>query len=215
MAARPPRPTTVQRVVPAEDTKMQSERLIAEQKAEQQARRGEISMASTVDSADDEYGLWDGQSGELVESALSDEDKETLARVNHLVEDDDGITEFPSEQLYASQKINQPVSPEGAIGPTGVPIFTPEIDPDEIIETVHNTPAPIPDAPMVGAGAQPYKTVVPVKRTEPMEIIRLNADINATIGKDNHWNLQEGRRYRVPRYVAQHLKEKGLVSQVG
>lgn len=206
-APRPPRTSVAQRVSPAEDTKMQHDRLQAEAKAVQQTRKGEIAMASAFMQADDQDGVWDGQSGELVESGMSEEEQDALARYHQLVEDADGITE--------PVKMQQRLTPvEGAIGPLGTPIYSSEEDPDEIIETVHQAEI-VPDLPKVGVGTRDIKTAIPVKRSEPMEIIRLNATVTPTIGKDNTWDFQEGRRYRVPRYVAIHLHEKGLISQWG
>lgn len=43
-------------------------------------------------------------------------------------------------------------------------------------------------------------------------IIRVNADLeNVTLGYGNVVDFKEGNRYRVPRWVAEHLDEKGLV----
>jgi hypothetical protein len=32
-----------------------------------------------------------------------------------------------------------------------------------------------------------------------------------TVGKDNHYDLEEGRQYRAPRWVAEHFDRQGLV----
>lgn len=41
--------------------------------------------------------------------------------------------------------------------------------------------------------------------------VRALADIEATIGAGNQYNLEEGRTYDLPSDVADHLQEKGLV----
>lgn len=52
--------------------------------------------------------------------------------------------------------------------------------------------------------------VVEVQR--PEREIRVNSDlVDCTIGVDNHYTFEEGKRYRVPAHVADHLEEKGYV----
>lgn len=42
-------------------------------------------------------------------------------------------------------------------------------------------------------------------------VIRVNETISPTIGAGNEYHFEEGRKYRVPVHVAQHLDEKGYV----
>lgn len=49
---------------------------------------------------------------------------------------------------------------------------------------------------------------VEVKR--PKKRVRALADVEATIGVGNNYNLEEGRTYDLPAHVADHLVEKGL-----
>lgn len=43
-------------------------------------------------------------------------------------------------------------------------------------------------------------------------IVRVNTDLeDVTLGYGNQVSFIEGRKYRVPRWVAQHLEEKGLI----
>lgn len=43
-------------------------------------------------------------------------------------------------------------------------------------------------------------------------IIRINEKLtNVTIGRGTFYNFDQGKKYRVPRHVAQHLDEKGYV----
>lgn len=51
--------------------------------------------------------------------------------------------------------------------------------------------------------------VVEVKRSKMR--VKATADIEATIGVGNFYNLEEGRTYDLPTHVAEHLLEKGLV----
>lgn len=193
-----------------EDTRIQRNRLTAEAKAEQQARIGELSMSAQVQKIEDQDGVFDGQNGELVEPALSAADMEEIARRNQLITDADEIIE------PEAARITQVYQTEEMVGPNGVPILDHEDDADAVIETVRK-PAALPEAVKVGAGGRPEKRVVPVVRHDRMPIIRVSADVEPTIGQGpgNSWKFQAGKRYRVPEHVAQHLDEKGLVSQWG
>jgi hypothetical protein len=47
---------------------------------------------------------------------------------------------------------------------------------------------------------------------EASTIIRVNDDLpSVTIGAGNIYSFERGKRYRVPKYVAEHLDEKGYV----
>lgn len=50
---------------------------------------------------------------------------------------------------------------------------------------------------------------VEVKRAKMR--VKATADVEATIGVGNYYNLEEGRTYDLPTHVAEHLLEKGLV----
>jgi hypothetical protein len=41
--------------------------------------------------------------------------------------------------------------------------------------------------------------------------VKALADIDCTVGVGNNYSLEEGRTYDLPRHVAEHLLEKGLV----
>lgn len=45
----------------------------------------------------------------------------------------------------------------------------------------------------------------------PMVLIRLNADLKTNVGYRQYYEFEAGRRYRVPKHVADHLDEKGYV----
>ncbi|MFH9606866.1 hypothetical protein [Streptomyces sp. NPDC017448] len=51
--------------------------------------------------------------------------------------------------------------------------------------------------------------VVEVKRAKMR--VKATADVEATIGVNNNYKLEEGRTYDLPAHVAEHLLEKGLV----
>lgn len=41
---------------------------------------------------------------------------------------------------------------------------------------------------------------------------RVNTTLeNVTIGRDNHYTFEEGRRYKAPKHVYDHLEEKGYI----
>jgi hypothetical protein len=52
----------------------------------------------------------------------------------------------------------------------------------------------------------------PVNSDEVPVVVRVKETLeNVTIGVGNNYNFQEGRQYRVPKRVADHLEEKNLV----
>src|SRR5664279_4704093 len=60
--------------------------------------------------------------------------------------------------------------------------------------------------------APSLKEAVPADRLNYLVVIRAASDIeDMTFGAGNHYSFTEGRRYRVPRYIAMHLEEKALV----
>lgn len=50
-----------------------------------------------------------------------------------------------------------------------------------------------------------------VEVQQATRVIRVNATIDPTIGAGNEFHFEEGRKYRVPAFVADHLEEKGYV----
>lgn len=61
---------------------------------------------------------------------------------------------------------------------------------------------------------EPKAAPGPTVARDPLEkvIIRVNCDLEeVTLGYNNTVSFKEGGRYRVPRWVAEHLDEKGLV----
>ena len=54
--------------------------------------------------------------------------------------------------------------------------------------------------------------VTDVEVANPTREFRVNTTLeNVTIGKDNHYTFEEGRRYKAPLSVYNHLEEKGLI----
>lgn len=81
-------------------------------------------------------------------------------------------------------------------------------DEDEVIEdteqVTHSTITPVTDEVV----EQPQAVVV----DGGTRVIRLNSTLeDVTIGQNTNYNFVEGRRYRVPVHVANHLEEKGYV----
>lgn len=52
---------------------------------------------------------------------------------------------------------------------------------------------------------------VQVEVKKPKMRVKAMADVECTVGVGNHYTLEEGRTYDLPRHVAEHLLEKGLV----
>lgn len=52
----------------------------------------------------------------------------------------------------------------------------------------------------------------PIVVDEPFRTIRVNTNLeDVTIGAGNTYSFEEGRKYRVPAHIADHLEEKGIV----
>lgn len=63
----------------------------------------------------------------------------------------------------------------------------------------------------VGPGAEEIQ-VQEVEVAEPVREFRVNEDLeNVTIGQGNNYNFYEGKKYRAPKHVYDHLDEKGYV----
>ncbi len=203
-----------------EDTRMQRDRLTAEQESAQQARKGELSMITAKENADDAEGLWDPFSGDLIGSGLSEKTEAHLAHANAaLMADEDEI--IPVDQAQVGIIGQHQIRTDGpSIGPNGVPIDAQALFEEEDTVTVaadtnaaNRTPV-IPDAPMVGAGHSPARTVQRLDRAKETRVIRINSDLDPTIGREQYHFLK-GKRYQVPIHVAMHLHEKGFVSSFG
>ena len=79
------------------------------------------------------------------------------------------------------------------------------------VETEDDEPR---DAAADVQGVQAASQVVakPVAVSEAYRVIRTNCDLEqVTIGHGTSWNFEQGVRYKVPKHVADHLEEKGLV----
>lgn len=224
------------------DTRMQRDEGLAEAEQEQAARAASLSMITAKDSADDATGVWDGQSGELVESGMTSAREEELRSQLQLTDDPDEIIGAEDAQLQTSGTVRPDQTPTG---PLGLPIAArqEQINDDAIIEphfeSTSDAPAETAEEAeisaalallrskgLLGGEAQERNTLVTstgreVQRMQPAEermvVIRVLADIQPTIGQGPNasWDFKKGRRYQVPAYVASHLDEKGLVAARG
>lgn len=194
MAARTPRGP--------EDTRMQSARLAKEAQATQQERAGELTMISAKETADDMSGVWDPTDGSLMETGLSESQEAEIKRQQQIAEDPDEVIDGEDAVAPREQHFVRTDGP--AIGPNGVPIG-PEQDifQDTVTEASPDFDDRIPE--VLEAVRQPVR-----KR-----IIRVNADIEPTIGRGRNFHFVSGRRYKVDEDVASHLHEKGYVSSFG
>lgn len=74
---------------------------------------------------------------------------------------------------------------------------------DEVIEIKPRDMTPPPP---------PEVEVIEVDVPEPMVEVRISETVEMmTFGVGNHYDFEAGRRYRVPRFLADHLEEKGLL----
>lgn len=194
MAARTPRGP--------EDTRMQTARLAAEAKKAQQDRAGELTMITAKQSADDLSGVYDPKDGSLLVSGLSEAQEAEIRRQQQIAEDVDEIIDDEDAVAPLEQHFVRTDGPQ--IGPNGVPIEPAmEMATDRVTEAVADFDERAPE--IVEAVKQPVRKVV----------VRINADIDPTIGRGRTYHFLEGRRYSVSPDVAAHLHEKGYVSTFG
>jgi hypothetical protein len=219
---RQPRPA-VGKTPPSlpEDTRMARDRMAAENRAEQQEAGKRMALISAQGSADDQDGVFDGQSGDLLDAGMTPDQEAALGRQLQIGDPDEVIEDahFQGAPAYTPEDGER-------VGANGVPIVEAgaEEDPD-VVHAVRPTgglrpdmvaPEEVPDVARVGAG-QTDTRIVRHKQAERQRVVRVNASIQPTIGQGpgNTWDFQEGRKYRVPESVANHLAEKGYVSQWG
>lgn len=185
-----------------EDTRMQTARLAAEAKQAQQDRAGELTMITAKQTADELSGVFDPQDGSLVQSGLSLSQEAEIRRQQQIAEDVDEIIDGEDAVAPMEQHFVRTDGP--AIGPNGVPI-----EPQEEMALDRVTEA----APDFDERAPQFaEALVQPKRKK---VVRLNADIDPTIGRGRNYHFLAGRRYRVDEDVAAHLHEKGYVSSFG
>lgn len=72
------------------------------------------------------------------------------------------------------------------------------------------------DAAQEATARQQVQAVDPTQVQKTSVLIRARYDLEqVTIGHGNHYDFEEGRKYRVPPNVANHLSERGLVDVLG
>lgn len=191
-----------------EDTRMQRDRLQEEHAKEQQDRSAELSMISFNAEADDRDGVWDAQDGSLIEPGLTDETEDQVRRLLQIPDADDDTIIEEEDALVSTMPSLQTRSDGPRVGPNGTPI-----DPDFLEQTRDD----VEDAVADFTPARPHLRVQKVERSEKHLVIRVNADLDPTIGQGpkSQWHFKRGKRYRVPEHVAFHLHEKGYVSAWG
>ena len=193
-----------------EDTRMQRDRMQAEKEREQADRASELSMITAKESADDRDGVWDGQNGELLQAGMDEDTQEQMRRYLQAPGGPDEEDEiFDPEDAQITTRPSQQVRRDGPnIGPNGVPI-----DPQAIEQMRDDVEEAVADY----TPERPNVTVQRVQQTDRLRVIRVNADLDPTIGQgpNSQWHFKKGRRYRVPEHVAFHLHEKGYVSSWG
>lgn len=188
---------------------MQRDRMTAERDLEQQARAGELTMISARENADEGAGVWDGQDGQLIESGMDDESAEEMRRILQVADlEDDEIVSMEDAQITTRPSELARNDGPARIGPLGTPIDSEMMElQEDRIETAQADYTPV----------RPNLTVQRVDRVERTRVIRINSDLDPTIGQgpNSQWHFKKGRRYQVPEHVAFHLHEKGYVSSWG
>ncbi len=188
-----------------EDTARARARLAEEQSEAQRGAAGRMAMISDVAAADTESGVYDGQTGDLIESAMTVEDLQAVAR-RHQVIDPDEVIEPEDSKLENLGVVRPPGAP--ALGPLGTPIDPEGNTEADDVEQAYSTD-------MDENPAQELPQVVRQERKDRFVVIRVAEDIQPTIGAGSTWNFQKGKKYKVPEHVANHLNEKGLVVAYG
>lgn len=77
---------------------------------------------------------------------------------------------------------------------------------DEVVDTTAPKPAPVDPGPTELLEVDGVQVVQDATR-----VIRLREDCDPTIGAGNHYNFKAMVPYKVPKHVADHLEEVGLV----
>jgi hypothetical protein len=201
-----------------EDTARASARLNAEQQAAKDEAARTMAMASSINAVNESDGLYDGKSGELVESGLSDVETAQVAQRYQVAMDEDFVTDGEDAKLDNTGFVRPPGI--AAVGPLGLPIDPEGRTPDDVEMARASDHVLAAASAEAGRMVQQYlppepAPVVPVPRQERQVIIRVADDIQPTIGAGSTWDFKRGKRYKVPEYVANHLNEKGLVLAFG
>jgi len=180
-----------------EDTRMQRERMQDELEKAQAERAGQLTMISAKERADDNSGVWDPETGDLLESGITPEELETY-RDDSLRGEDEVI-----EDARRPTPVMEALS--NGVGPNGIPVRSAaeRRSEDAIVDPEESRP-PV-------ATLTRRSPVVQDDRAR-MVIARINSDIDATVGAGNTYALKRGKRYRLPKHVADHLIEKGYVA---
>jgi hypothetical protein len=99
---------------------MQRDEALEDLEAQQQQRAGELSMITAKEAADERNGVWDGQSGELVEPGMSPDQEQYLRGRAQLVEDTDVVIEPEDSMVHSPLGVTNTDGP--ALGPNGIPL---------------------------------------------------------------------------------------------
>lgn len=126
------------------------------------------------------------------------------------------LTMITAEKRRArDEDIIDPETREVINGSTGVVTTMDDDDEDEAPRLIGSGDTKIEELPE----PKPIRAIAPGEAPQNRSqeylnekvIVRVNADLEeVTLGYGNTYTFQEGRRYRVPRWVAEHLEERGL-----
>jgi hypothetical protein len=134
---------------------------LAEEKAvEIREAQQRVGMVTTVENENDEYGIYDAATGQLVVD-LSPEEAARLEEEEAL---DDG-----------------------------------DEDVEDVVPISHQAPVPEVD-------------LESLPNPDEMVVLRVNTDVeDMTYGRGNFYTFMRGKKYRAPRYLRDHLADKGLL----
>jgi hypothetical protein len=83
---------------------------------------------------------------------------------------------------------------------------------DARLRTIVDTTNPVTGAGIKGLSRDEVSEYGVVEVEVPSVVVRVNSDLpQVTIGAGNLYDFEEGRQYKVPKHVADHLEEKGYV----
>lgn len=182
-----------------EDTRAQRERLQAEAQRAESERQSQLTMTNFTQQANAVEGVWDPESGDLVESGV-DPDQQAALQAEYQAGEDEII-----EDARVHTPVSQQILERDGVGALGVPVrqlqaeqLQAEAPVEELLD-----PREIQAAPTPPPGVQ---------KVQPKVVIRVREDIEPTIGRNRTFKMKKGQKYRVDADVARHLQEKRLLA---
>jgi len=203
---------------PGDATGRKKAELAAEQSEQSKARGEEIALANAEKSEQDQNAVFDPATGEVVEDearAQTIVDAEN-ARAIHSIGLAPGTRQVgmlgTETDDFGNMTVDGQSDLNGSVQTNDTAIIG--AGPETPFQVLGASPEAEKVRRKVGAEptvAGPIDYGVQVVES-PTTTIRVNADLEqVTIGLGNTFTFEEGKQYRVPQFVADHLEERGYV----